>query len=82
MSHPLDPDPSVPDLQNPQLSQDVTMQDRPGDMADGAMDVLRNDATYNATKGVAYDMSYMTQPGSTTRGRRMDMLNHGLDGDM
>ena len=82
--HPLDPDPPVPDLQSPQIEPDVRMQpeDRPGDMAPGAMGILHGNTDYGATKGVAYDLSYMTQPGSSNRSRRMDRLNHGLDGDM
>ena len=84
IDHPELPDPPLPDLQNPSTEPDVRMQpeDRPGDIAPGAMDILHNSADFGATKGVSYDLSYMTQPGSSRRSRHMDMLTHGLDGDL
>lgn len=84
INDPKMPDPPLPDLQNPDLEPQVRMapEDRPGDIAPGAMDLLRNSADYGQTKGVAYDLSYMTQPGSSRRSRHMDMLTHGLDGDL
>lgn len=84
INHPADEDPPLPDLQNPQLEPQVRMapEDRPGDLAPGAMDILHDTPDYRATKGVSYDLSYMVQGGSTRRSRKMDMLLHGLDGDL
>jgi hypothetical protein len=81
VDHPAEPDPPLPDLQNPQLEPQIRMapEDRPGDIATGAMDILHNSPDYGATKGVAYDLSYMTQPGSSRRSRHMDNMLHGLD---
>jgi hypothetical protein len=79
---PLEPDPMMPDLQEPQLTQDREMQDRPGELDPSALDEMRQDPTYDQVKDVGYDVSYMTQPGSTHRSRKMDLLMHGLDGDV
>lgn len=82
LSNPEAPDPSVPDLQNPELELQIKMQGRPGDMDPSALDIMHQSPDYGATKGVSYDLSYMVQPGSSRRSRHMDMLTHGLDGDM
>lgn len=82
LDYPADPDPQLPDLQHPQLEPDRRMQTRPGDMDTSALDVMHQAATYNQVKGVAYDVSFLTQPGSTRRARHLDGLMHGLDGDL
>lgn len=82
INHPEDPDPSVQDLQNPQLELQVKMDGRPGEMDPSALDILHQAPTYDQVKGVSYDLSYMVQPGSSRRARHMDMLMHGLDGDL
>ena len=79
---PLETDPMVPDLQMPQLTQDREMEDRPGDLDPSALDEMRQDPTYDQVKNVGYDISYMTQPGSSHRSRKMDLLMNGLDGDL
>jgi hypothetical protein len=79
---PEQPDPQLPDLQDPQFSLDIQMQGRPGEMDPNAMNVLHSSPDFDATKGVAYDLSYIVQGGSTRRGRKMDMIMHGLDGDL
>ncbi len=84
INDPAMPDPQLPDLQNPQLEPQVRMapEDRPGNIAPEAMDILQSSPDFGSTNGVAYDLSYMVQPGSSRRSRHMDMLTHGLDGDM
>jgi hypothetical protein len=86
-------DPSLPDLQSPQLTQDVHMPDRPGEMGMG----LDNNDDDGENDGLAlsldgdnddddgpmppYDQSHMT-PGLSHRQRRMDALYRGLKGDL
>jgi hypothetical protein len=81
---PLEPDPMLPDLQMPQLTQDREMapSDRPGNLDSDALNGMHQDPTYDQVKGVGYDVSFMTQPGSSHRSRKMDLLMHGLDGDL
>lgn len=82
LRNPSDPDPQLPDLQNPQLEPEVHMMERPGDMDDSALSTMPSDPTYDQVKNVGYDISYMVQPGSTRRSRHMDLLMNGLrDGD-
>ncbi len=82
LRHPLDPDPQLPDLQNPQTEPQIRMSTRPGDMNDSALDMMPSDPNYDQVKDVSYDISYMVQPGSTRRSRHMDLLMNGLrDGD-
>jgi len=74
---PEQPDPQLPDLQDPQFSLDLQMQGRPGDMDPGAMDAMQG-PDLDEVRGVSYDKSYMVQPGSSRRARHMDLLMDGL----
>ncbi len=67
VNNPQDPNPSVPDLQNPQFQLAVQMSGRPGDMDPGAFDVLNNSPDVQGLSNVSYDISPMVQPGSTRR---------------
>jgi hypothetical protein len=80
VDHPDLPDPLLPDLQNPQMTPDVVMQNRPGDMDPNALGILTSSPDFQNVSGVSYDLSYMTQPGSSRRSRHMDLLMDGLDG--
>lgn len=81
LDHPIDPDPQLPDLQDPQFSLDIQMQGRPGEMDPGALDEMKG-PDYQEVKGVSYDKSYMVQGGSSRRSRHLDLMMHGLDGSL
>jgi hypothetical protein len=78
VDHPDLPDPQVPDLQSPQMTPDVVMQNRPGDMDPNALSILLGSQDFQNVVGVPYDVSMMTQPGSSRRSRHMDLLMDGL----
>jgi hypothetical protein len=79
--HPLLPDPLVPDLQNPDLTQQTEMpaDERPGELSTCALDVMDPE-----TKAQVADKDYpdvfMDQSGmNNTRSRRMTLLMDGLE---
>lgn len=78
-------DPSMPDLQSPELEQEVHMADRPGEMgmADGTGPNLGPDGDADDDDGPMppYSQEYQT-PGLSHRQRKMDMLYRGLKGDL
>ncbi|HEY7416385.1 MAG TPA: hypothetical protein VH593_14425 [Ktedonobacteraceae bacterium] len=77
---PTMPDLLVPDFQHPQLTPDIKMTGRPGDLAPGALDVMHEQPTYQQLDDVPYSQVFMDQTGmNTTRRRHMDLLMHGLD---
>lgn len=77
---PTEPDPTLPDLQHPTLTQAVHMQGRPADLADSALDVLHGTASYQQVDK-DYPTSRLDQTGmNTTRARHLSLLDYGLDG--
>ncbi len=78
-------DPTLPDLQSPQLEQDVHMQDRPGEMVDseGNETDLGPDGDNDDDDGPMppYNQEYQA-PGLSHRQRKQDMLYRGLKGDL
>ena len=73
-------DPALPDLHTPMLTQQVMMPDRPGDLASGALDAMRDEASYRQLGDASYREVYMDASGiNTTRRRHMDLLMRGLD---
>lgn len=77
---PLMPDPTLPDLQQPRLTPDVSMSNRPGDLAPGALKVMHEQPTYQQLDGASYPDVFMDQAGmNTTRRRHMDLMMWGLD---
>ena len=84
-NHPLIPDPLLPDLQDPTLTQQVAMQpeDRPGELDDDALNVMRKDPTHDAVEDTPYIQSFMDQTGqNTTRRRHFDIMMKGLSGEL
>jgi hypothetical protein len=81
VSHdPLAPDPLVPDLQQPQMSLDVEMQERPSDLEPDALQQLHSQPLYQQLDGIPYDQVFMNQSGMNSRLRRHnDLLMGGLD---
>lgn len=76
----MTPDPTLPDLQEPDLEPEVHMQDRPGDLADGALGEVDADPTYNALPADSTNELWMQQNGDNQRRERhMGMLELGLD---
>lgn len=85
MPSPMSVDPSLPNLQSPDLEQEVHMQDRPGEMVDSNGDSpnLGPDGDNDDDDGPMppYDEAYQT-PGLSHRQRKQDMLYRGLTGDV
>ncbi len=80
MPGPLMTDPALPDLQSPELAQQVEMPDRPADLAPGALAAMHSDDTYRQLGNEPYRQVYMDALGiNTTRRRHMDLLMRGLD---
>lgn len=77
---PLDCDPALPDLKYPTTRPEVMMQDRPGDLADDALDVMHQLPTYKQIPASSYEELYMAQAGDNrARERHQGMLMYGLD---
>ncbi len=81
MPAPLTPDPTLPDLQQPQLTQAVHMPTRPGELAQAMLTTLHSDPTYRALPTRNERELYLKQEGSSRRSRHMGMLEPGLDGE-
>jgi len=81
VSHdPLAPDPLVPDLQQPQMTPDVEMQERPGDLDSHALQQLHIQPLYQQLDGIPYNQVFMNQSGiNSTQRRHNDLLMGGLD---
>jgi hypothetical protein len=74
------PDPLIPDLQHPDLTPQVRMLERPGDLDSSALEVLHASATYQELAQKTYPNVFMDQSGvNSTRSRHMDLLLRGLD---
>ena len=58
------------------------MQDRPGDLADGALGEMHSDPTYNAIPADSTNELWMQQGGDNQRRERhMGMMELGLDSE-
>ena len=80
--HPLDADPLLPDLQNPQLTQDVHMSQRPGDLDASALQQMHMQPTYQQLDSVLYNQVFMDQSGmNNSRRRHFDLMMRGLDAE-
>jgi hypothetical protein len=81
MQHdPAQIDPLLPGLQQPDLTQQTHMPERPGDLAPDALDALHLDLTYQQLDNKTYPAVFMDAAGTnTTRSRHMDLLMQGLD---
>ncbi len=78
--HPDQPDPSLPDLQHPQLTQDAYMLTRPADLADDALSIMHNTASYQQVADKEYPGAWMDQSGmNSSRARHFSLLDYGLD---
>jgi hypothetical protein len=77
---PLAPDPLMPDLQQPQMTPDVEMQERPGDLDPHALQQLHIQPLYRQLDGIPYNQVFMDQSGvNSTQRRHNDLLMGGLD---
>lgn len=73
-------DPLLPDLQRPALPLDVQMQERPGDLASGALEQMHMQPLYQQLDHVPYDEVFMEQSGiNSTQRRHNELLMGGLD---
>ncbi len=76
----LEPDPLLSDLQHPDLTQQVHMLDRPGDLDASALQVMHQSATYQQLGHKDYPEIVMDASGvNNTRSRHMGLLMRGLD---
>ena len=57
------PDPLLPDLQHPQLTQAIHMQQRPGDLDADALPQLHANPAYQTLSTVPYEQVFMDQAG-------------------
>ncbi len=72
----------LPDLHHPDLTQQVHMQERPGDLDASALHIMHLEATYQQLNDKAYPEVFMDQSGiNTTRTRHLDLLMRGLDAE-
>ncbi len=77
-----EPDPLLPDLQHPDLTPQVRMLDRPGDLDASALSVMHLGATYQQLDDKDYPEVFMDQAGmNSSRTRHMDLLMRGLDAE-
>lgn len=77
-----DADPPLPDLQHPELTQQVQMSpdERPGELAPSALEVLHASRDYQQGIEQHYPSSQMDQRGvNSWRGRHQDLLKYGLE---
>jgi hypothetical protein len=77
-----EPDPSIPDLQHPDLRPQVTMNpdERPGDLDPGALDVMHMTLQYEQVRDKTYPAVQMDQYGMNNhRTRDFTLLMKGLD---
>jgi hypothetical protein len=76
------PDPLLPDLQHPQLTQDVHMKQRPADLDASALQQLHASPLYQQLNSVPYRDVFIDQADMNTSGRRhYDLLFNGLDNE-
>lgn len=76
------PDPPLPDLQHPDLSPQIRMQQRPGDLDPSALQTMHLGAAYQQLDHKTYPVVFMDQSGMNANwSRRMDLLMRGLDAE-
>ena len=74
------PDSDLPDLQHPDLTQQVHMQDRPGDLDASALSTMHQQANCQQLDDKEYPEVFMDQSGmNSAPSRHMDLLMRGLD---
>jgi len=77
-------DPSMPDLQHPQIQQQVTIaaNERPGDLDPAALDIMHASAQYKQIRAKTYPAVQMDQQGMNNhRSREFTLLMKGLDSE-
>ncbi|GHO98415.1 hypothetical protein KSF_084630 [Reticulibacter mediterranei] len=75
------PDPSMPDLQHPQVQPQI-MNERPGDLDPDALDVMHTSAQYEQIRAKKYPAVQMDQQGmNNRRSRKFTLLMKGLDSE-
>jgi hypothetical protein len=75
------PDPSMPNLQRPEVRPQI-MNERPGDLAPGALDVMHASAQYDQIRTKTYPAVQMDQQGmNNRRSREFTLLMKGLDSE-
>jgi hypothetical protein len=82
--HPLDADPGVPDLQQPELEPEVRMdpEDRPGEMDENALSAMHTLPTYKTVQNKQPETVYMDQSGNNSRRtRKFTRMMKGLDAE-
>ncbi len=74
------PSPLIPDLQHPQLTQDIHMEQRPADLDSNALQQLHASPIYQQLNDAPYKEVFMDQAGMNTSHRRhYDLLLDGLE---
>jgi hypothetical protein len=84
MHHPLEPDPGVPDLQQPELEPEIRMdpEDRPGELDDEALSVMHALPTYQTVKDKQPETVFMDQSeNNSRRTRKFTTMMKGLDAE-
>jgi hypothetical protein len=79
-----EPDPSIPDLQHPDLRPQVSMapDERPGELDPSALDVMHASIQYEQVRDKQYPAVQMDQHGMNNhRSRDFTMLMKGLDNE-
>lgn len=72
-------DPTLPMEQDPQIEQDIWLQERPGELAKNAPATLQRGADYQQ-QSEPYPRSWLaTGKGDSWRGRHMSLLDDGLE---
>jgi hypothetical protein len=75
------PDPSMPNLQHPQVQPQI-MSERPGDLDPDALDVMHNSTQYEQIRAKQYPAVQMDQQGmNNRRSRKFTLLMKGLDSE-
>ncbi|HEY4384745.1 MAG TPA: hypothetical protein VGN34_09760 [Ktedonobacteraceae bacterium] len=80
----LAPDPLLPDLQQPEIGQQVTMpaEERPGNLAPDALDIMHQSLRYQQIASKDYPEVFMDQRGTNDRrSREFTLLMKGLDAE-
>ncbi|QBD76176.1 hypothetical protein EPA93_09205 [Ktedonosporobacter rubrisoli] len=80
--HPFAADPLLPDLQHPELTLEVTMSQRPGELDPSALETLHSQPDSAQLDDASYPQVFLDQSGvNTTRRRHLDLLFRGLDAE-
>jgi hypothetical protein len=80
MPGPLVVDPALPNLQSPELTQETHMAERPGELAEDALDALHDSADDASAKQSDYpEVQFDARGDNQARRRRMELIARGLD---